>query len=110
MKLKSGDIVVAASPGDYGKPRPCLVVQAELFNDLASVTFCPLTTDLRDDQPLVRVFIAPRAQNGLKHDSHIAIDKITTLPVTRIAKRIGEAETEVMAQVKSALSVFLGIG
>lgn len=110
MKFKRGDIVLAASPGDYGKPRPCLVLQSELFDDLPSVTFCMLTTTLRDDQTLLRINIAPSSENGLHQPSQIAIDKITTLPVARITKKVGTADDTVMLQVTRALAVFLGVG
>jgi mRNA interferase MazF len=105
-----GDIVLAASPGDYGKPRPCLVIQSHLFDDLPSVTFCMLTTTLREDRPLVRVTIMPRAENGLLQPSQIAVDKIMTLPKLRVTKKIGTAGEEVMGQVTRALAVFLGMG
>lgn len=110
MKFRSGDIVLAASPGDYGKPRPCLVIQSELFADLPSVTFCMLTTTLRTGHPLVRITMEPSAKNGLHETSQIAIDKIMTLPITRIAKKIGEADADMMLQVTRALAVFLGVG
>ena len=110
MKFKRGDIVLAASPGDYGKPRPCLVLQSELFDDLPSVTFCMLTTTLREDGPLVRITIEPTAENGLHERSQIAIDKIMTLHITRVSTKIGEADEDVMLQVTRALAVFLGVG
>lgn len=110
MKLKRGDLVLAASPGDYGKPRPCLVLQSELFDELPSFTLAILTTTLRSDQPLLRISIEPDEKNGLKQKSQIAVDKITTLPVSRIARKIGEADEDVMLQVTRALAVFLGLG
>ena len=30
--IKRGDIVTCALSGDYGKPRPAVVVQSDLFN------------------------------------------------------------------------------
>ena len=110
MKFKRGDIVLAASSGDYGKPRPNLVIQSELFDDLPSVTFCLLTTTLRKDHPLVRIPIKPTLENGLVEISQIAIDKIMTLPISRVAKKIGVADEDVMLQVTRALAVFLGVG
>jgi mRNA interferase MazF len=109
VRFKSGDIIVAANPGDYGKPRPCLVLQAELFDDLPSVTFCMITSALRDDRPLVRITISPTTENGLHQASQIAIDKILTLPIERISKKIGTASDDVMQQVTRALVLFLGI-
>jgi mRNA interferase MazF len=44
-QLKRGDVVVVALPGDYGKPRPALIIQSDLFNEThASVTVIPVTS------------------------------------------------------------------
>lgn len=109
MKYRRGDIILAASSGDYGKPRPCLVLQAALFDDLPSVTFCMLTSTLREDLSHIRISIEPSAKNGLQQSSQIAIDKIMTLPKERIAKKIGEASNDVMLQVTRAMVLFLGL-
>jgi mRNA interferase MazF len=105
-----GDLILAASAGDYGKPRPNLVIQSDVFSDIPSVTVCPLTSDLQINAPAIRINIAPTAKNGLHQPSQIAIDKITTLPVARISLVLGKADAEVMAQVARALAVFLDIG
>jgi mRNA interferase MazF len=107
LSYKRGDIVIAAAPGDYGKPRPCLVIQADAFNDIPSVTVCLLTRDLRDDVPLIRQTIQPTAENGLQQISQIAIDKITTLSLSRISRRIGSLDEVEMMQVTRAIAVFL---
>ncbi len=53
--VERGDFVVVAVPGDYGKPRPALVVRSGLFAGLPSVTICPFTTTLREDTGLLRL-------------------------------------------------------
>lgn len=100
---------MAASSGDYGKPRPNLVIQFSAFSNMPSVTVCPLTSDLQTMAPLFRITIEPTTENGLHLPSQVAIDKITTLPITRIAARLGTADDDVMLQVTRALAVFLGI-
>ena len=110
MKFKRGDIILTATPGDYGKPRPSLVIQSDLFAALPSVTFCMLTTTVRPDQPVIRITIDPSPANGLRQRSQIAIDKITTQPVERITKVIGQASDATMADVTRALALFLGVG
>lgn len=110
MKFKRGDVVLAASPGDYGKPRPCLVLQSELFSELTSITFCMLTTTLRSDHSLLRITIQPNAENGLRETSQISIDRIMTLPKVRVVTKIGELDQDAMLQVTRALAVFLGVG
>jgi mRNA interferase MazF len=109
LSYKRGDIVIAAAPGDYGKPRPCLVIQSDAFDDIPSVTVCLLTSDLRDDAPLIRQTVRPTTENGLEQVSQIAIDKITTLSPSRISRRIGSLDEMEMMQVARAIAVFLGI-
>src|ERR1017187_6373104 len=58
MEIMRGDVVVCAAPGDYGKPRPAVVVQSDLFNGThASVVVCLITSHL-EDAPLFRIPIA----------------------------------------------------
>jgi len=107
--MRRGQFVVIAVPGDYGKPRPALVVQSDLFADLPSVVICPLTTTLRDDADLFRLEVAPSPRNGLREKSQIAIDKITVVPASKIGGVIGQADDALLLRVNRALAVFLSI-
>ena len=60
--MRRGQFVVVATSGDYGKPRPALVVQSDLFAELPSVVICPLTTTLRDDADQFRSKSIPRSE------------------------------------------------
>lgn len=104
-----GDFVTVATPGDYGKPRPALVVQNDLFDALPSVVVLPLTSMLRDDADQIRIDVAPSDENGLREKSQIAIDKITVVPVAKVGKTIGRAEDALMLRVTRAMALFLGI-
>jgi mRNA interferase MazF len=45
LLMERGDIIICALSGDYGKPRPAVVIQSDLFNPThASITVCPITT------------------------------------------------------------------
>lgn len=105
--MKRGDIVIAAPPGDYGKPRPVLIVQDDAFA-LPSLTVLPFTSDLRD-APLFRVPFEPGAVNGLQTLSHLMIDKIVTIPRAKIGQRIGCADPATMKAVNRALANFFGL-
>ncbi len=109
MGFARGDIVIASAPGDYGKPRPCLVIQSDAFAEIPSVTVCPLTSNLRDDVPLLRQTVLPSEENGLQQASQIAIDKITTLSIARIGKRVGTLSDVELMQATRGIAVFLGI-
>ena len=107
--IRRGDFVLAAAPGDYGKPRPVLVVQSDLFAALPSLTVCPLTGHIRDDAGLLRITVVPDRSNGLRKPSQIAIDKMTTLPRARFREVVGRADDRLMLQVTRALAVFCSI-
>jgi mRNA interferase MazF len=107
--MRRGQFVVIALSGDYGKPRPALVVQSDLFAELPSVVICPLTTTLRDDADQFRLDVKPTERNGLREPSQIAIDKITVVPVSKVGAVIGEADDTLLVRVNRALALFLSI-
>jgi len=104
--VQRGDVVTVALPGDYGKPRPALIIQADLFDEHPSVTVLPITSHLID-APLLRVSIGPEA--GLERDSQIQIDKTQTPRRERIGEVIGRADNATLDAVNRALTVFLGL-
>ncbi len=107
--MKRGDIVLAVARGDYGKPRPAVVVQSDLFNGThASLLVCLLTTELID-APLFRLPLAPTPANGLLEPSQIMVDKLLALPRDRIRSRIGSANDETMLGLNRALALMLGL-
>lgn len=107
--MKRGDLVPIVQPGAYGKPRPALVIQSNLFDVHPSVTILPLTSNLRDT-PLFRLRISPSNENGLMMTSEIMIDKITTVPREKAKDVFGHIEDEYLREVERLLAVWLGIG
>lgn len=107
--MKRGDLVVVAVPGDYGKPRPALVVQADVFNEShASVTLVPVTSTLVD-AALFRLTVEPSPGNGLRALSQIMVDKVTTVRRARIGSTIGHLEDDLLLRVSRALALWTGI-
>jgi mRNA interferase MazF len=106
--VKRGDLVTVTVSGDYGKPRPALIVQADMFAEHPSLTVLPLTSDLVD-APLLRITIDPSEANGLRRRSQAMVDKITTIPRRKAGRPIGSLDLETMQQVTRALAIFLGI-
>ena len=107
--IQRGQFATVATSGDFGKPRPALVVQSDLFAPLPTVVVCPLTTTIRDDAGQFRLDVAPTARNGLRQHSQIAIDKITTVLVGKVGGIIGSGDDELMLRVNRSLALFLGI-
>lgn len=98
-----------ASGGSYaGKPRPVVIVQDDRFDETASITVAPLTSDTVE-APLFRVRIEPTETNGLRIVSHVMADKITTIPKHRLGYRLGMLGSGDMTRLNRAIIVFLGM-
>lgn len=104
--MKGGDLVTVSLPGSYGKPRPALVIQSDLFDLHPSVTILPITSELRD-APLFRITIEPN-DDTVHIPSQIMIDKVHTVPSEKLSKPFGKLNDEIMLTVNRALAVFLG--
>jgi mRNA interferase MazF len=109
MGIIRGDLAIAAAPGDYGKPRPVLVLQSDAFHETASLIVALITTDQRPSAALFRKSILPSDQNGLREPSDVMIDKLVTLPRSKVGKIIGHLSSTEMAEVTAALALLLGI-
>lgn len=97
-----------AIQGDYGKPRPALVIQADLFNEHASVTVLPVTSTLID-APLLRITVEPDDGNGLQKRSQVMVDKATTVKRDKVGPPSGHVDEDTMLEIERSLAVFLGI-
>ena len=105
--MRRGDLVTIALPGDYGKARPAVVIQSDLFAEHPSVTLLPVTGELRDT-PLFRIGVEPSPQNGLRKTSQIMVDKAHTLPREKIGTPFGRIDDGTMLAVNRSLALFLG--
>lgn len=106
--IQRGDLVTVAVSGDYGKPRPALVIQSDAFADHPSVTVLLLTGELHD-APLLRVTVQRVPENGLTKPSQICVDKAITLPRGRLGQRIGRLDDATLLTVTRLLALFLGV-
>jgi mRNA interferase MazF len=107
--MRRGDLVTVAATGDYGKPRPAVIVQTDAFPDNhASVVVCQLTSELAD-APDFRVVIDPTPENGLRFTSQVMADKPVTVRRERIGQKIGRLGNQDMARLNAALAFVLGL-
>jgi len=106
--MRRGDLVTVAVSGDYGKPRPALVIQSDLFSEAPSVALCLVTSTLRD-VALLRITVDPTSENGLRRISQIQVDKIITVTRERVGAVIGRLDDATMLKVNRSLAVFVGI-
>lgn len=105
--MRRGDIVSVSLPGNYGKPRPALIIQSDFFNLHPSVTVLPITSELRD-APLFRITVEPEQKNGLNKKSQIMIDKAHTVPCEKLSEPFGKLSDEKMIAINKSLALFLG--
>ena len=108
--MRRGDIHTVAGGKDYaGKPRPVVIVQDDSFDGTNSVTICAFTTD-PTKAPLFRLPVEPSAGNGLRGACSVMVDKITTVPKSKIGTRVGRLDDEDILRLNRAVLVFLGLG
>ncbi|MGD0585088.1 MAG: type II toxin-antitoxin system PemK/MazF family toxin [Oryzomonas sp.] len=106
--MKRGDFITIAMQGDFGKPRPALVIQSNQFDQLATVTVLPVTSTLVD-APLLRVTVEPNTENGLQKPSQVMVDKSMTVNCDKVGPAFGNIDMDTMVAVERSLAVFLGI-
>jgi mRNA interferase MazF len=107
--MKRGEIWTVAGGKDYaGKPRPAVVVQDDRFDKTDSITICAFTTD-PTDAPLFRLLVEPTERTGLRAPCRLMVDKMTTIPKSRLGARIGCLADEDMVRLNRAVLVFLGV-
>jgi len=107
--LNRGDLVVCSLAGDYGKPRPAVVVQSNLFNPThASVVVCPVTS-LLIDASLFRINIPAENGSGLMKRSQVMVDKITAIRADRVQGCIGSLTAKQQLEIDQAMKTWLGL-
>jgi mRNA interferase MazF len=107
--MTRGEIWTLSGGKDYAaKPHPAVIVQDDRFDATDSITVCALTTDPRE-APLFRLPVAPTERNGLRVQSCLMVDKISTVPRTKIGRRIGTLDAADMLRLNQAMMVFLGL-
>lgn len=105
--MRRGDLVPVAMPGDFGKPRPALVVQSDRFDGTATVTVL-LLSGSHVDAPLIRLDVEPNPENGLRERSQVMVDKAMTVKRDKLGEPFGRLDDATMLAVNRALALFLG--
>jgi mRNA interferase MazF len=107
--VRRGEIWTAAGGKHYaGKPRPVLILQNDRFDAIDSVTVCPLTSD-PTEIPLLRIPLEPALSTGLSRPSSIMVDKVTTMPRSKLGEHVGAVTDTDMLALSRALVVFLSL-
>ena len=106
--MMRGDFVTVAMQGDFGTPRPALVIQADQFGEHATVTVLLVSSALVD-APLLRVTVQPSAGNCLLKPSQVMVDKTMTVKRDKLGHAFGRIDADTMVEIERCLAVFLGI-
>ena len=107
--MRRGDIWTVSGGKDFaGKARPVVIVQDDSFDATDSITICALTTD-ETEAPLFRLPVEPNERNGLRSVCRLMVDKITTVPKSKVGARVGRLDDEDMVRLNRAVMVFLGL-
>ena len=106
--MNRGDLVTIALPGDFGKPRPAVIIQSDQFDQTGTVTVL-LVSGTLVDAPLIRTTIDPTPANGLRKRSQVMVDKAVPVKRDKIGATIGHLGAEAMLAVTRALAVFFAI-
>jgi mRNA interferase MazF len=107
--MRRGDVWTVAGGKDYaGKARPVVILQDDSFDGTESITICAFTTD-DADAPLFRLPVEPSERNGLRVPCRLMVDKVTTVPKSKLGTHIGRLDDEDVLRLNQAVLVFLGL-
>jgi mRNA interferase MazF len=107
--MRRGDVVVVALPGDFGKPRPAVIVQANVLNDnLRTILLCPISS-FSSEPSFFRVPVEPTMDNGLRLPSEIMVHKLQAANQSRIGKAIGRLDEQTLRNLARSLTITLAL-
>ena len=106
--MRRGDIVTIAVQGDYGKPRPAIVVQSDRLSETGSVLVCPMTTT-PVEASLSRLMLPPTQETGLKAPSYAMAEKLIVVPRRKCGPVIGQLPSDLLPVLNDMLAFVLGL-
>lgn len=107
--MRRGEVwTVAGGTDDAGNPRPVVIVQDDSLDATDSITICAFTT-VETDAPLFRLSIEPSEQNGLRAPCRLMVDKITTVPKSKVGSKVGRLGEAEILRLNQGMMVFLGL-
>lgn len=109
--MRRGDIVLVAAPGDYGKPRPAIIIQTDVLTELGamSVAVC-LMTSAPTQAPLFRIDVDATPESGLDQPSQIMVEKLFTVRKEKVKAVIGRLTDEQIVRLNRTLAFVIGLG
>ena len=107
--MMRGEIwTMAGGPGYASKPCPALILQDDGFTETLSIAVSPLTSQ-PIEAPMLRIQVEPSPENGLRETSRLMVDKVTTVPTSRLGQRSGRLADDDLLRLNCSLLVFPGL-
>jgi mRNA interferase MazF len=107
--MKRGDIITVALQGDYGKPRPAVVIQSDLVPPGDSVLVCPISSTPHEDETFKRHSLATTPETGLRVASQVMVDKIVAIRRDRCGALVGRLDQRTLRELTGKLAIMIGI-
>lgn len=92
----------------FGETSAYVIVQDDSFDATTSISICALTTD-ETEAPLFRLIVEPGEGNGLREPCRLMVDKIITVPKTKLGRHVGRLSAEDIVRLNRAMIAFLGL-
>ncbi len=106
--MQRGDVLKVVIPGEYGKPRPAVIIQTRMLHAIPSIIVVPCTSELVEDC-IYRPDIPPNAETGLLLPSQAMADKIVAVSLRRVREVIGHVSAETLEDVERAVYFVIGM-
>ena len=107
--MRRGDIVTVALQGDFGKPRPAVVVESDVLPPTDHVLVCLGPSHLVADAEPRRVLVMPDAENGLRLPTQFQSDKVSPARRDKCGGVIGRLDRNSLSDLTLQLGVLLGL-
>lgn len=115
--MNRGEVHLAAFPTVDGTPpkdRPCVIVQADYYNQrLSNVIVVPVTTNLRrQNDPahlLIDVTTPEGRATGLHVNSVVSCTNLTIMLQSQVTRKIGDLSPDLLQKVEDCIRVALGL-
>jgi len=108
--MRRGDIVTVAAPGDYGKPRPAVIIQGDALNRARPrSTIVALMTSTLRDAPLLRLTVEPAPENGLRKVSQVQTNRLITVRTEKTSEPVGRLSDQQLVELNRLLALAIGL-
>ena len=113
MKIKRGEIFLAnlepVVGSEQGRIRPVLIIQNNDSNEFSPITIvAPITAKIYTKEFPTNVEILP-SESKLKNKSTILLNQIRTIDKSRLIKKVGSLDREIMKKVNLSIKISLDL-